>query len=66
MKTLLQYITSTRMVYFLMSMVLIVGYLFQSWGVVIFVCLMLQTGLWTGFCPSKYFFEKCGFKKTEL
>ena len=66
MKTLLQYITSTRMVYFLMSMVLIVGYLFQAWEVVIFVCLMLQTGLWTGFCPSKYFFEKCGFKKTEL
>ena len=66
MKTLLQYITSTRMVYFLMSMVLIVGYIFRLWEIVIFVCLMLQIGVWTGFCPSKYFFEKHGFKKTEL
>ena len=66
MKTLLQYITSTRMVYFLMSMVLIFGYIFRLWEIVIFVCLMLQIGVWTGFCPSKYFFEKCGFKKTEL
>jgi len=66
MKTPQQYITSTRMVYFLMSMVLIFGYIFRSWEIVIFVCLMLQIGVWTGFCPSKYFFEKYGFKKTEL
>ena len=66
MKTLFQHITSTRMVYLLMSVVLLFGYIFNSWDIVMFVCLMLQIGVWTGFCPSKWFFEHHGFKKTEL
>jgi len=42
------------------------GLLFNSWGVVLFVVIMLQVGVWTGFCPSKWFFGKCGFKKADL
>lgn len=66
MKELLNSITDTRMVYLVMSIVLLVGYFTQTWGVVIFVTFMLNVGLWTGFCPSKWLFGKCGFKKTEL
>lgn len=66
MKKLLNSITDTRMVYLLMSLVLLTGYFTQSWGVVIFVAFMLQVGVWTGFCPSKWLFAKCGFKKSEL
>jgi hypothetical protein len=53
MKELLNSITDTRMVYLLMS-------------IVIFVTFMLNVGVWTGFCPSKWFFAKCGFKKADL
>ena len=66
MKELLNSITDTRMVYLLMSIVLLSGYFLESWGVVIFVTFMLNVGVWTGFCPSKWFFGKCGFKKSEL
>ena len=66
MKELLKNITDTRMVYLLMSIVLLIGYFTQSWGVVIFVTFMLNVGVWTGFCPSKWFFGKCGFKKSDL
>ena len=66
MKELLNSITDTRMVYLVMSIVLLTGYFLQSWGVVIFVTFMLNVGLWTGFCPSKWLFGKCGFKKTDL
>jgi len=66
MKELLNSITDTRMVYLLMSLVLLIGYFTQSWGIVIFVTFMLNVGVWTGFCPSKWFFSKCGFKKSEL
>lgn len=66
MKKLLNSITDTRMVYLLMSIVLLIGYFTQSWGVVIFVTFMLNVGVWTGFCPSKWFFTKCGFKKADL
>jgi hypothetical protein len=66
MKTLLNNITDTRMVYLLMSIVLLAGYFLESWGVVIFVTFMLNVGVWTGFCPSKWFFGKCGFKKSDL
>ena len=31
-----------------------------------FVTFMLNVGLWTGFCPSKWLFGKLGFKKTKL
>jgi hypothetical protein len=49
-----------------MSIVLLAGYFLESWGVVIFVTFMLNVGVWTGFCPSKWFFGKCGFKKSDL
>lgn len=66
MKELLNSITDTRMVYLLMSIVLLTGYFLESWGVVIFVTFMLNVGVWTGFCPSKWFFAKCGFRKADL
>lgn len=66
MKKLLKSITDTRMVYLLMSLVLLTGYVLDTWGVVIFVAFMLNVGVWTGFCPSKWAFNKLGFKKSEL
>ncbi len=66
MKQLLNNITDNKMVYLLMSMVLLVGYVLNIWGLVLFVICMLNIGVWTGFCPSKWFFGKCGFKKSEL
>jgi hypothetical protein len=66
MKKLLNSITDTRMVYLLMSLILLSGYFFNLWEVVVFVAFMLNVGVWTGFCPSKWFFSKCGFKKSEL
>jgi len=66
MKDLLSSITDTRMVYLLMSAVLLTGYFTQMWEIIIFVAFMLNIGVWTGFCPSKWFFAKCGFKKSEL
>lgn len=59
-------ITSVRAVYFLMSLVLLTGLLLKNWNVIIFVATMLQIGVWTKFCPSKWVFEKLGFKKSEL
>ena len=59
-------ITSVRAVYFLMSLVLLTGLLLQNWNVIIFVASMLQVGVWTKFCPSKWLFEKIGFKKSKL
>jgi len=58
--------TSVRMVYLLMSLVLLTGLLFQNWYVVLFVVVMLQVGTWTTFCPSKWLFEKLGWEKTKL
>ena len=66
MKDLIKNTADTKMVYLLMSLVLLAGLLFNSWGVVLFVVIMLQIGVWTGFCPSKWFFGKCGFKKADL
>ena len=66
MKDWIKNTTDTKMVYLLMSLVLLAGFLFNSWGVVLFVIIMLQVGVWTGFCPSKWFFGKCGFKKADL
>ena len=54
------------MVYLLMSAVLAMGALYDQWGIVIFVACMLQLGVWTKFCPSKWLFEKIGFKKCQL
>lgn len=59
-------ITSVRAVYFLMSLVLLTGLLLKNWNVIIFVATMLQIGVWTKFCPSKWLFEKLGFKKSKL
>jgi hypothetical protein len=66
MKKLLNSITDTRMVYLLMSIVLLMGLILNNWWIVVFVIGMLNVGVWTGFCPSKWFFGKCGFKKSDL
>jgi hypothetical protein len=58
--------TSIRAVYLMMSVVLALGWLFNFWPVVMFVVIMLQIAVWTGFCPSKWVFEKLGYKKTKL
>jgi len=58
--------TSVRAVYLLMSIVLFVGFCLQNWWVVLFVITMLQAGVWTRVCPSKWLFEKLGLKKSEL
>jgi hypothetical protein len=59
-------ITSVRAVYFLMSLVLLTGFALNNWYVILFVATMLQIGVWTKFCPSKWIFEKIGFKKSDL
>lgn len=58
--------TSIRAVYLLMSLVLFTAAATRSWQLVIFVILMLNLGVWTKFCPSKWLFEKLGFKKCDL
>ena len=58
--------TSVRAVYLLMSIVLLAGLLLDNWGVVIFVIAMLNVGVWTKFCPSKWAFEKLGLRKSDL
>jgi len=58
--------TSTRAVYLLMSIVLLMGLLLNNWWIVAFVVTMLQVGVWTKFCPSKWLFEKIGLIKTKL
>lgn len=59
-------ITSIRAVYLLMSIVLFIGLILSNWWVVVFVIVMLNIGVWTKFCPSKWIFEKLGFKKCQL
>lgn len=59
-------ITSVRAVYFLMSLVLLTGFTLNNWYVILFVATMLQIGVWTKFCPSKWIFEKIGFKKSDI
>ena len=58
--------TSVRAVYLLMSLVLLSATLLQNWWIVLFIVTMLQLGVWTKFCPSKFLFEKLGLKKSEL
>jgi hypothetical protein len=58
--------TSIRAVYLLMSLVLLSGMLLNNWYIVAFVITMLNVGVWTKFCPSKWLFEKIGLKKTNL
>jgi hypothetical protein len=58
--------TSVRAVYLLISLVLLSATLLQNWWIVLFVVTMLQIGVWTKFCPSKFLFEKLGLKKSEL
>ena len=58
--------TFVRAVYLLMSIVLLAGLVLNNWGVVIFVIAMLNVGVWTKFCPSKWLFEKLGFEKSKL
>ena len=59
-------ITSVRAVYFLMSLVLLTGFTLNNWYIILFVASMLQVGVWTKFCPSKWIFEKLGFRKSDL
>ena len=58
--------TSVRAVYLLMSIVLFTAAVYSQWQLVLFVATMLQLGVWTKFCPSKWVFEKLGFKKSDL
>jgi len=58
--------TSVRAVYLLMSVVLATGLILDNWYIVGFVIAMLNVGVWTKFCPSKWLFEKLGLKKSEL
>ena len=58
--------TSVRAVYLLMSLVLCTSILMQNWWIVAFVAFMLQLGVWTKFCPSKWLFEKLGLEKSKL
>jgi len=58
--------TSVRAVYLLMSVVLLVGLLLDNWCIVVFVITMLNVGVWTKFCPSKWMFEKLGLKKCDF
>lgn len=58
--------TSVRAVYLLMSVVLATGLILDNWYIVGFVIAMLNVGVWTKFCPSKWSFEKLGLKKSEL
>lgn len=66
LKIKLRKTTDTRMVYLLMSLVLLVGLILNLWEVVVFVIVMLNLGVWTGFCPSKWLFGKMGCKQTRL
>jgi hypothetical protein len=58
--------TSVRAVYLLMSVILLLSVILNNWYIVLFVVTMLQVGVWTKVCPSKWIFEKIGFKKSEL
>jgi len=58
--------TSVRAVYLLMSIVLLAAVLLNLWELVVFVVVMLNVGAWTKFCPSKWLFEKLGFRKSNL
>jgi hypothetical protein len=58
--------TSIKAVYLLMSLVLLTGMILNNWWVIAFVIVMLNIGVWTGFCPSKWFFEKLGFQKSKF
>jgi len=49
-----------------MSVVLATGLALDNWYIVGFVIAMLNIGVWTKFCPSKWLFEKLGLKKSEL
>ena len=58
--------TSLKAVYLLMSIVLLAALLLNLWALVVFVVVMLQVAVWTGFCPSKWLFEKLGYKKSKF
>lgn len=58
--------TSVRAVYLLILLVLLTGFLLNNWYIVLFVIIMLNIGVWTKFCPSKWLFEKLGLKKCHL
>jgi len=47
-------------------LVLLGGLIYKNWWVVVFVIVMLNVGVWTKLCPSKWIFEKLGLKKCQL
>jgi hypothetical protein len=49
-----------------MSIVLFIGWATSTWELIGFVIVMLNIGVWTKFCPSKWIFEKLGWKKCDL
>lgn len=54
------------MVYLLMAAMLFIAMVHNSWGLIAFVMTMLLLAVIIGWCPSKWLFEKIGFKKTQL
>jgi hypothetical protein len=59
-------ISSIRMVYALVCILLFVASACNFWPLVIFIAVMLFIGSITTLCPSKWFFEKLGFGKSKL
>ena len=58
--------TSTRAVYLLISSILLLSLVLNNWYIVVFIIIMLQIGAWFKWCPSKWLFEKLGFRKSKL
>lgn len=48
------------------AVLLLGGLIYTNWWVVVFVIVMLNVGVWTKLCPSKWIFEKLGLKKCQL
>lgn len=58
--------SSIRAVYLLISFMLILSVTLGNWYIISFVAGMLQIGAWLKWCPSKWAFEKLGFRKSRL
>jgi hypothetical protein len=58
--------SSIRAVYLLIALVLMSGVILENWYIISFIITMLLFATITKFCPSKWFFEKLGFGKSEI
>ena len=58
--------TSVRMTYLLMSALLLLCAAYDFWSGVIFIAFMQQVAVWYRRCPSMWFFEQAGYRKTEI